>query len=58
MVLGGYPVLGDPIFISLKDQEMREVEKKLMLARQQLTTNQKTGGQATTSMWMDMFIDK
>ncbi|KAK2387270.1 serine/threonine-protein phosphatase 7 long form protein [Trifolium repens] len=51
MVLGGYPILGDPVFISLEDQEMREVEKILILAREHLT-------QPTTSPWMDMFIDK
>ena len=56
MVLGGYPVIGDPIFISLEDQEMREVENKLILARQQLT---KSGNRvADTSRWMDLFIDK
>jgi len=56
MVLGGYPVIGDPVFISLQDQEMREVENKLILARQQLT-NQKHH-HACTSMWTDMFLDK
>ncbi|CAJ2669338.1 unnamed protein product [Trifolium pratense] len=55
MVLGGYPVVGDPVFISLQDQEMRQVEEKLILARQQLTNK---GGKATTSLWMDIFIDK
>ncbi|XP_045822339.1 uncharacterized protein LOC123915241 [Trifolium pratense] len=57
MVLGGYPVLGDPVFISLEDQDMREVEKKLILARQQLT-NRKEGGMARKPLWMDIFIGK
>ncbi|PNX99253.1 serine/threonine-protein phosphatase [Trifolium pratense] len=57
MVLGGYPVLGDPVFISLQDQDMREVEKKLILARQQLT-NIKDGAKATTALWRDIFIGK
>ncbi|KAK2387291.1 serine/threonine-protein phosphatase 7 long form protein [Trifolium repens] len=51
MILGGYPILGDPVFISLEDQEMREVEKKLILAKEHLTP-------PTTSLWMAMFIDK
>ncbi|KAK2441330.1 serine/threonine-protein phosphatase 7 long form protein [Trifolium repens] len=53
MVLGGYPILGEPVLISLEDQEMKEVEKKLILAREQLT--QKS---TTPSIWMDIFIDK
>ncbi|KAK2441342.1 serine/threonine-protein phosphatase 7 long form protein [Trifolium repens] len=57
MVLGGYPILGHPVFIPLEDREMREVEKKLILARKQLTT-QGLGGEARTSLWMDIFIDK
>ncbi|XP_045822343.1 uncharacterized protein LOC123915246 [Trifolium pratense] len=58
MVLGGYPILGDPVFTSLEDREMREVEKKLILARKELTTNEKTRGDARTSLWMDIFIDR
>ncbi|XP_045822340.1 uncharacterized protein LOC123915242 [Trifolium pratense] len=56
MVLGGYPILGDPVFTSLEDQELREVQKKLILARQQ-PTNRKQRGQRTLA-WMDIFIDK
>jgi hypothetical protein len=56
MVLGGYPVLGEPVFITLQDEEMKEVEKKLNHARQQLSKT-KTG-MARTSLWMDIFIDK
>jgi len=56
MVLGGYPVIGDPIFIKVKDQEMREVEKKMILARQQIWQCKKV--HAYTSTWMDFFIGK
>ncbi|KAI5409435.1 hypothetical protein KIW84_055030 [Lathyrus oleraceus] len=35
IVLGGYSLFGDPVFTPLEDQEMKEVEKKLMLARQE-----------------------
>jgi hypothetical protein len=57
MVLGGYPVLGDPVFISLEeDKEMREVENKLILARYQLSNDKHS--QATTTTRMDNFIDK
>ena len=34
MVLGGYPIIGHPVFTKVKDQEMREVEEKLIIARQ------------------------
>jgi len=57
MVLGGYPVIGDPVFISLEDKEMREVENKLILPFKQLTTDRKQRG-ARTTLWMDIFIDK
>jgi hypothetical protein len=56
MVLGGYPVIGDPIFTKLQDQEMREVEKKLIIARQKPW--QTSQAKATTSKWMDIFVDK
>jgi len=59
MVLGGYPILGDPIFTQVKDQEMREVEKKLILALKQLTTDVKQGGNSSRrKLWMDIFIHK
>jgi len=55
MVLGGYPVLGDPVFISLEDdKEMREVENKLILARYQLSNNKHS--QATTTTWIDRYF--
>ncbi|XP_058782321.1 uncharacterized protein LOC131656691 [Vicia villosa] len=56
MVLGGYPILGDPVFISLEDQQMREVEEKLIIARNKLFKS-KTGRPRIT-LWMDIFIDK
>jgi len=58
MVLGGYPVIGDSVFPVVKDQEMREVENKLILALKQLTTDVKQGGSSRTGLWMDIFIDK
>ncbi|XP_050877132.1 protein MAIN-LIKE 2-like [Lathyrus oleraceus] len=56
MLLGGYPVLGDPVFISLEDQQMKEIEEKLDIARKELSKS-KTG-KARASIWMDIFIDK
>jgi hypothetical protein len=56
MVLGGYPIIGHPVFTKVKDQEMREVEEKLIIARQKPWQIQKR--KANTSIWMDMFIDK
>ncbi|PNY11397.1 serine/threonine-protein phosphatase, partial [Trifolium pratense] len=56
MVLGGYPVLGDPVFISLQDEEMREVEKKLIFARNELYKTK--SGKPRPSIWMDIFIGK
>jgi hypothetical protein len=58
MVLGGYPIVGDPVFISLQDQELREVENKLILARKELTADKKQGGDSRTSLWIDIFFDK
>jgi len=56
MVLGGYPVIGDPIFANVKDREMRVVEKKMINAREELKKT-KTG-KARISLWMDVFMDK
>ncbi|XP_045822351.1 protein MAIN-LIKE 2-like [Trifolium pratense] len=56
MVLGGYPILGHPVFAPLEDQEMKEVEKELILARQQLYKSKQA--KARTTIWMDVFIDK
>ncbi|CAK8565544.1 unnamed protein product [Lathyrus sativus] len=54
IVLGGYSLFGDPVFTPLEDQEMKEVEKKLILARQERSKK----GMTSTSVWMDVFIDK
>ncbi|GAU20521.1 hypothetical protein TSUD_130790 [Trifolium subterraneum] len=56
MVLGGYPIIGHPVFTQVKEQEMREVEEKLIIARQKPWQSKK--GKASTSKWMDIFIDK
>ncbi|KAK7305078.1 hypothetical protein VNO77_42977 [Canavalia gladiata] len=55
MVLGGYPVVGDPVFMPLQNEEMRGVEKKLLLARQEPWKSKK--GKATTTAWMDLFVN-
>lgn len=55
LVLGGYPVLGDPVFTPLENHEMREVEEKMVLKRQEFWRSKK--GRASTSQWMNMFID-
>ncbi|XP_057432611.1 uncharacterized protein LOC130725390 [Lotus japonicus] len=55
MVLGGYPVLGDPVFTSLQNQEMREVEQKLILARKEPWRRRKS--KAYVSIWIDIFIN-
>ncbi|XP_020222211.1 uncharacterized protein LOC109804776 [Cajanus cajan] len=55
MVLGGYPVVGDPIFTPLHSQEMREVEKKLIHARQEPWRMKK--GMASLSAWIDLFVN-
>ncbi|CAL5202156.1 unnamed protein product [Lathyrus oleraceus] len=56
MLLGGYPILGDPVFTSLEDQEMKEIEDKLDIARKELYKTKI--GKARASIWMDIFIDK
>ncbi|XP_057433141.1 uncharacterized protein LOC130725961 [Lotus japonicus] len=55
MVLGGYPVLGHPVFTSLQNQEMREVEQKLILAKQEPWRSRKT--KAYLSIWMSTFMN-
>nr|KYP60891.1 Serine/threonine protein phosphatase 7 long form isogeny [Cajanus cajan] len=55
MVLGGYPIVGDPIFTPLQSQEMREVEKKLIHARQEPWRRKK--GKASLSAWIDLFVN-
>ncbi|BAT89317.1 hypothetical protein VIGAN_06024600 [Vigna angularis var. angularis] len=53
MVLGGYPVVGDPIFTTLQSQEMIEVQEKLILARKEPWKRNK--GNVSLSAWMDIF---
>ncbi|KAL2322612.1 hypothetical protein Fmac_026991 [Flemingia macrophylla] len=55
MVLGGYPLVGDPIFIPLQSQEMRQMEQKLNDARQEPWRMKK--GKASLSAWIDLFIN-
>jgi hypothetical protein len=55
IVLGGYSLFGYRVFTSLEDQEMREVEEKLIAARQEKSINSWT---PSTSMWMDIFIGR
>ncbi|CAL5202083.1 unnamed protein product [Lathyrus oleraceus] len=55
MVLGGYPIIGLPVFAKVEDQEMREVEKRLIRARQKPWQTRKS--KATTRTWMDIFLD-
>ncbi|KAL2322611.1 hypothetical protein Fmac_026990 [Flemingia macrophylla] len=55
MVLGGYPIVGDPIFTPLQSQEMREVEKKLIHARREPWRRKK--GKASLSAWMNLFVN-
>lgn len=55
MLLGGYPILGDPVFTSLEDQQMKEAEEKLIIARKEL---KQQAGKPRARLWMDIFIDK
>ncbi|XP_061355336.1 uncharacterized protein LOC133299852 [Gastrolobium bilobum] len=55
MVLGGYPVLGEPVFTALESQEMREIEERLVLARMEPWRRKKT--KASTAEWMNLFIN-
>ncbi|KAG5151026.1 hypothetical protein JHK84_027498 [Glycine max] len=55
MVLGGFPVVGDPVFTTLQSQEMRKVEEKLSLARMEPWREKKH--KVTTSAWMDAFVN-
>ncbi|KAK2387313.1 serine/threonine-protein phosphatase 7 long form protein [Trifolium repens] len=55
MVLGGYSLIGDSVFKALEDEEMKVVEQKLIIARQERTIKSMP---PSTSMWMDIFIDK
>lgn len=55
MVLGGYPVVGSPVFTPLESQEMKEIEKSLIHARQEPWRIRKSKAFNTT--WMDIFIN-
>ncbi|XP_057428562.1 uncharacterized protein LOC130721988 [Lotus japonicus] len=55
MVLGGYPVVGDPVFTSLESPEMREVEQKLVRAAQEHWRSK--GLNPYTSKWIDFFMN-
>ena len=55
MVLGGYPVLGDPVFAPLDNHEMKDVEEKLVVARKEPWRSRQA--KCSTSAWMDMFIN-
>ncbi|KAK7316746.1 hypothetical protein RJT34_00430 [Clitoria ternatea] len=56
MVLGGYPVVGDPVFFTpLQDQEMRHVEEKLIHARREPWRIKK--GKANIASWMELFAN-
>jgi len=56
IVLGGYSLFGHPIFKPLEDQEMRKVEQKLISIESQEIISK--GMALSTSVWMDIFIDK
>ena len=56
IVLGGYSLFGYPVFTLLEDQEMREVEQKLVSIESQERISK--GMVPSTSVWMDIFIDK
>ncbi|XP_024634639.1 uncharacterized protein [Medicago truncatula] len=56
IVLGGYSLFGLPVFAHLEDQEMREVEQKLINIESQERISK--GMAPSTSVWMDIFIDK
>ena len=56
IVLGGYSLFGHPVFTQLEDQEMREVEQKLVNIENQERISK--GMVPSTSVWMDIFIDK
>jgi len=56
IVLGGYSLFGLPVFAQLEDQEMREVGQKLINIESQERISK--GMAPSTSVWMDIFIDK
>ncbi|GKV15655.1 hypothetical protein SLEP1_g26425 [Rubroshorea leprosula] len=54
MILGGFSVLGSPVFAALETEELKEIEKKLQRGRTELyhTPTRK----AEQSLWMERFI--
>ena len=56
VVLGGFSLFGDPVFTSLQGEEMRQIEEKLISARNELYKT-KTGA-PRASLWMEFFIGK
>ncbi|QHO01333.1 hypothetical protein HN51_036062 [Arachis hypogaea] len=55
MVLGGYPVIGGPVFTVLKDEEMKHFEEKLISGRREAGRSKQK--KASMSAWMDVFMD-
>ncbi|XP_057432610.1 uncharacterized protein LOC130725389 [Lotus japonicus] len=55
MVLGGYPVVGDPVFTSLGSPEMREAENKMLLERKEICRSKNC--KARASVWVDTFMN-
>ncbi|XP_024634575.2 uncharacterized protein [Medicago truncatula] len=56
MVLGGYPIIGDPIFKSLEDQRMKELEQKLINIEEKERVIKTMP--PSTSVWMTFFFGK
>ncbi|XP_071906334.1 uncharacterized protein [Coffea arabica] len=55
MILGGYSVLGDPVFRPVDTDEFAEVEKKLLLARSGLAKSKSK--KPSQSLWLTKFMD-
>ncbi|XP_028802703.1 uncharacterized protein LOC114757789 [Neltuma alba] len=55
MFLGGFPVLGDPVFRPLEAKELKEVEEKLILARKEIIKGSRN--KACPSRWMNAFMN-
>ncbi|KAK7291698.1 hypothetical protein RIF29_07056 [Crotalaria pallida] len=53
MVLGGYPVVGDPLFTPLEDKEMKVTEEQLLIARREPWRIKRA--KPSASAWMDIF---
>ncbi|CAL0299515.1 unnamed protein product [Lupinus luteus] len=55
MVLGGFSIVGDPVFTPLEDKEVKVIEEQLLIARQEPWKNNRC--KATASEWMKIFIN-